>query len=282
MRNYVWLPVCAGLVALSACSAEYDTADSMAGPDIAPEAAPDVAMSFAYDYRLDDDAIAAVQETHAAACEKLGLARCRISGFDYRITPDEEVVANLEIRIDPRIARVFGKDATKAVEEAEGALARMQFDGEDMSSLIEGGTRDASSARSEIETIEAQLSAAQNLSDEEAARLRIRLAELRDRARSSAIQADEARARLAVTPMRFAYYGDVGVPGFGGDNPLEQAWHALVASTVALVRIVLTAAAALLPWALLVALLFVIWRSRPLRSARAWLALRTTPGEPEA
>lgn len=283
MRLTFVLPVITGAILLASCSddsgdyaaEDIATADMEAGPDIDPVAAPGVAMSFAYDYRLDDDAIAGVQEVHAAACEELGLSRCRIAGFDYRITPDEEVVADLQIHVDPRIARAFGKDATAAVEQAKGELARMQFDGEDMSTLIEDGQRGARAARDEIATIEAQLANAQNLSEEEAAQLRRRLAELRDRARGTETQVADAEARLAVTPMNFSYYGDVGVPGFGGEDPVEQAWEAFVGSFVMLVRFVLLTLATLLPWALLVGLLVLIWRSPPMRGARRWWRANT-------
>ena len=286
MRLNPIVPALAGALLLASCSDtgyEDSAAEDYAaeGPDIDPAAAPGVAMSFAYDYRLEDETIAAVQERHAAACEQLGLSRCRIAGFDYRITPDEEVIASLEVRIDPQIARAFGKDATAAVEQADGELAHMRFDGEDMSSLIDGGARSASAAQEEIATIERQLAAAQNLSEEEAARLRQRLAELRDRNRAGQQQVAEARARLAVTPMRFAYYGEVGVPGFGGENPLEQAWETLVGSTVALVRGVLLVLAAVLPWAVLAAFLLMLWRTAPARRLRARIA-RTKEREPTA
>ena len=53
-------------------------ADDAAGPDVAPSAAPGVAFDYSYTFRLADDRIAKVQEEHAAACETLGIQRCRI------------------------------------------------------------------------------------------------------------------------------------------------------------------------------------------------------------
>src|SRR4051812_2612282 len=54
-------------------------------PDIAPRAAPGVAFNYRYAFRLPPKRIAQVQEEHAQACEKLGVARCRITGMLYRL-----------------------------------------------------------------------------------------------------------------------------------------------------------------------------------------------------
>ena len=47
---------------------------------IAVTAAPGVAFAYHYAFRLPSDHIAAAQEAHAQAGEKLGIARCRITG----------------------------------------------------------------------------------------------------------------------------------------------------------------------------------------------------------
>jgi hypothetical protein len=49
-------------------------------PAIGPSAAPGVAFNYRYAFRLPGERVSAVQEQHAAACEKLGLDRCRITG----------------------------------------------------------------------------------------------------------------------------------------------------------------------------------------------------------
>src|SRR3546814_14491299 len=95
-------------------------ADAAGGPDVAVTAAPGVAFHYAYAFRLDDDRIAGVQETHAAACETLGTARCRITGMTYRLVRENEVEARLEFKLDPAIARKFGRDALASVEKEIG------------------------------------------------------------------------------------------------------------------------------------------------------------------
>jgi hypothetical protein len=82
----------------------------MAPPGISPHAAPGVAFNYAYSFVLPSKAISAVQESHAAACEKLGIARCRITGMRYSLTDEDSVSAQLTFKLDPALARAFGKE----------------------------------------------------------------------------------------------------------------------------------------------------------------------------
>ena len=70
--------------------------------------------------------------------------------------------------------------------------------------------------------------------------------------------------------MQFTYYGEGGAPGFRG-HPLREAWHLFVATLVTLASFVLRAVAVLVPLALALALLILLWRSPPLRRVRRWL-----------
>src|SRR5438045_5771082 len=115
-----------GLVLLAGCSradrADQDNArqqssppsimadeSSRDAPGITPTAAPGVAFNYRYAFRLPAERIAGVQEEHAQACEKLGIARCRITGMSFRRTSDREVEARLDFKLDPAIARNFGQ-----------------------------------------------------------------------------------------------------------------------------------------------------------------------------
>ena len=90
------------------------TAEQAAGPNISVTAAPGVAFNYRYAYRLPNARISAAQETHATMCEKLGITRCRITGMRYSLVNERDVSASLEVKLDPAIARNFGKDATKS------------------------------------------------------------------------------------------------------------------------------------------------------------------------
>src|SRR4051794_11328006 len=81
--------------------------ETSSAPDISPTAAPGVAFNYAYEFSLADDRISATQEAHASACENLGLARCRITGMSYSVDEHEQVTAELDLKLDPMIARQF-------------------------------------------------------------------------------------------------------------------------------------------------------------------------------
>ena len=73
-----------------------------------------------------------------------------------------------------------------------------------------------------------------------------------------------ARASIATTPMVFNYgSGDV-IPGFDGASPLREALRNAVATFGWMFGLIIVAAGALLPWAMLAALgLWIFRRFRP-------------------
>ena len=141
--------------ALAPTSAE--AADVAGGPDVAVTAAPGVAFNYQYAFRLEDDRIARVQEEHAAACEALGIARCRITGMSYRLVREHEVEGQLQFKLDPAIARRFGKDAIASVEKAEGVLALASISGEDVGTQISDSQRRSAGIADEVARLEARL-----------------------------------------------------------------------------------------------------------------------------
>ena len=87
-------------------------------PEVRPEAAPDVAFGYSYNFGIAADRIAGVQQRHARTCEELGTSRCRITGMTYRRSGDDSVEAPLKLALDPRLAHRFGANALAAVQEA--------------------------------------------------------------------------------------------------------------------------------------------------------------------
>src|SRR3954454_15786006 len=92
-------------------SSTFDTREEPSGtaPGVDVTSAPGVAFNYRYAFRLPGNRIAQVQESHAQACEKLGLTKCRITGMRYRLVNQKDVQAMLALRLDPGIAREFGK-----------------------------------------------------------------------------------------------------------------------------------------------------------------------------
>ncbi|WP_118857918.1 DUF4349 domain-containing protein [Sphingomonas mesophila] len=270
--------VLAALALLGACSdgaergqvgESADLAEDVAAaPGIVPTAAPGVAFTYSYGFQLADPAISAAQEEHAAACEKLGLERCRITGMTYRLDERDRVEGTLKLAIDPLLARSFGRDAIAVVQRRDGALRYTEIEGEDQNPALEDAARREGGASVEIARLEAALRTAKG--DEERVALRQQLRELRDQVEQAQAQETTAEAKIRRTPMNFTYLGGASGRGFAGENPVREAWYLFVDSVAMMVGFLLKALAVLLPWALLIALLVMLARSRPALRLRRW------------
>lgn len=239
-----------------------------APPAIGPTAAPGVAFSYKYDFQLADEKISAVQEAHAARCEALGVARCRITGLNYSIGDHYTVSASLELKLAPEIARSYGREATGAVTQAGGRLSHTEFTGEDTAPSTDNAVTAQGDAQQRIGEIEQRLAA--NSRDAERAQLQAELASLRQTVASAKAQLADNRVRLAATPMSFSYYGKGGITGFAGRNPLFEAGQSFVGSLVTMITFVLQALALVVPWLLLLGLLVLLWRTPPARELVRW------------
>lgn len=246
-------------------SAATEAADMAEAPAIGPSSAPGVAFNYQYAFRLPNAKIASVQEEHAQLCEKLGLDRCRITGMRYRLVNNDEVSAMLAFKLDPAIARDFGKQGISAVSKAEGMLVDSEISGIDAGVEITDSQRASAGLREEIAKVEAQLSRP-GLSSSERGELQAQAADLRTQLRSQSDTRTAARASIATTPMIFNYgSGDV-IPGFDGASPLREALRNAAATFGWMFGLIIVSAGALLPWAMLGALgwwLFRRFRPRP-------------------
>jgi hypothetical protein len=243
--------------------------DTSSPPDISPSAAPGVAFNFAYEFSLPDDRIAATQEAHASACETLGLSRCRITGMSYSVDQNEQVVAELDLKLDPMIARQFGKSAQKAVEGNDGKLIRLDIGSSDEGEAIEQASKQKSETSVELAQLQQELAKTKPGSTAHA-NLLSQIQQLQHQASEQTQAIVTSQAALASTPMALHYYGRGGVPGFRG-NPVREAWHTLVTTVVMLVGILLQALAVLIPVGVVLALLIALWRTRPMRAFRRWV-----------
>jgi len=259
-------------LALAGCSRPRDE-DQPSAPDVPVTAAPGVAFAYRYAFALPTDRLSVVQEAHARACEALGVARCRVTGFRYRVDGADSASGQLAMRLAPAIARRFGRQGVEAVQAADGRLIDAQATGTDAGAEIERLAAEGSTAATDARTAD------------------IRAASLREgyRRDDRLTQRDEARARqatagaavaeqrraLATTPVTFEYASGPGLPLFDTDSPLRSAAAAGLASARATLAIGLGAAAILVPPMLLLLLLPLPLLWRRLRPAwRRWFASR--------
>ena len=232
---------------------------SVSPPAIGPSAAPGVAFNYRYAFRLPGQRISAVQEQHAAACEKLGLDRCRITGMRYRLMGEDDVEAMLAFKLDPAIARQFGKNGIEAVSRAEGMLVDSEISGEDAGADIERATRNVAQLEEDLNRVETQLARA-GLRSAERGELQMQAERIRESIRATRANREDRRESLAKTPRVFQYGSGDLAPGFDNRAPvaaaLERALENVVSGFATLLLVFLT----LLPWALALALLVWLFR----------------------
>lgn len=247
-------------------------------PGIGVTAAPGVAFNYRYGFSLPAERVSAVQEQHAQLCEKIGIAQCRITGMLYRRVNEEDIEAMLAFKLDPAIARQFGKDGIAAVEAAEGMLVEAQVSGDDAGAAIAAATRSEAQLEEELRKVEAQL-ARSGLPSSERAELQVRAGQLRDQIRATQAGKRDREESLARTPVVFRYGAGDYAPGFEDNAPIatafDRAGDNLVAGFAALVVILITLA----PWLLIALLAWIGWR----RVGRRWVRKdEATTASPDA
>ncbi|HEX8364095.1 MAG TPA: DUF4349 domain-containing protein [Allosphingosinicella sp.] len=231
---------------------------SAAGPAVSPTAAPGVAFNYRYAFRLAADRIATVQEQHAARCEALGVNRCRITGMLYRRHDDENIEARLSFKLDPSIARIFGREAVGMVTQAEGMLVENEISGTDVGTSIRQTGRSIAEMREELARIEARLRG--RLGAGEKSDLEYQAQQLRASISAAEQNRAEAQESLATTPMTFVYGSGHLVPGPQPRRPLGdslgEAWDNFLNGASVLFVLLVT----LLPWILLGLAVFLLVR----------------------
>jgi hypothetical protein len=252
--------------ALCACSksqspSDETSSDTTEAPAISPTSAPGVAFNYRYDFQIRDGRISSVQEQHAARCEAMGVARCRITGLGFEVGEDDRVTASLQVKLAPEIARQFGKDASADVAKADGRLVRTEFEGTDTQPTTEAAGRSQASASSRIAELDRQI-ADPRTKDRERAELRSDVQQLRDQLDAASATVAAQQQLLASTPMTLNYYGAGGIPGFGHQNPIAESFKLFVQSAVTMIGLLLKVVAVILPWAALLLLLLLFFRSR--------------------
>lgn len=231
------------------------------GPGIGGAVAPGVAFAYRYAFTLPSDAIARVQQQHAAACEKLGTTRCRVTGMNYEQPREGEVQARIDFLLAPDIAHSFGSGGIAAVEEAKGKLANAAINGEDAGGAIKLSQQSSAGVEAEIKRIEERL-AMGGLSKGERVELQQQIASLREQLRGEVALRRGKEASIASTPVTFDYASE-GL--LGGSNSFGKAASASWGSAQTALSFVVLLAGVALPWLLLIGLIVLLFRSPDLR-----------------
>ncbi len=230
-----------------------------AGPNVSPTAAPGVAFNYRYAFGLPAEAISAVQEQHAAACEQLGINRCRITGMRYRVVNERDVEAMLAFKLDPAIARRFGKQSADAVIRSDGMLIDAEITGTDAGAQIKAAAKTEAELGEELRRIEQQLGRP-GIRSEERVRLEYDAQQLRQQIRAARDNQTEQRESLAVTPMVFEYGAGESAPGFDDGPSIPRALDSARENFVGGIAMLIVLVVTLLPWAVFGLLAWLAFR----------------------
>lgn len=271
-RTGLRVTVVAMLAVSAACSQQQDASDESESmtPNVSPTAALGVAFDYRYRFGLQDAKITAAQEAHAAACEKLGIDRCRITGMTFDLDERDRVSASLALSIDAALARGFGKQAIGEVDRAGGRLRSAAIIGEEQKPTLDAAAAREGEAEGAANSIDTSLNETGQKFDRSVLREQARQA--RGVASEAREQAAAARARLTSTPMHFTYEGGGAGRGFAGSNPVSEAWYLFVDSLATMIAVGLKALALVVPWLALLILGIFAFRSRLGRRLRSWWA----------
>ncbi|MDB5679469.1 hypothetical protein [Sphingomonas bacterium] len=236
-----------------------------AAPGIAVTAAPGVAFTYRYAFRLPAAKLAAAQEAHAQACEKLGVAHCRITGMRYRVLGENSNEGQLLFKLDPSLARAFGKQGIDAIVAAEGKLTDAEITGTDAGAEIAKLQSLKAQAAAELQRIDREL-ARKDLKEDERAELQRQRASITSQITDAKTGTSDQQEALANTPMEFDYQSGPAVQGFDGSAPITSAANVFVGSATVTIGFVLTMLAVLIPPGIIVLGGFLLWRRfRPRR-----------------
>jgi VIT1/CCC1 family predicted Fe2+/Mn2+ transporter len=256
------LALCAPALLLTACSAEKseapasEEAAAAGAPNISGAVAPGVAFRYDYAFTLPGKAISQVQQKHAAACQKLGPDRCRVTGVSYEQPREDEVSARLDLLLAPDVAHAFGNDAIAAVEAAEGKIEHASVQGENAGDAIKLSQSDSAGIQAEIARIEARLGA-KGLTGAERVELQQQVAGLREHLRGQVAERKAREASIASTPVSFNYTSEGILAGDGTFTKAASASWSSVESLLAFVTLLLGVA---LPWVALIGGGVLAWR----------------------
>ena len=257
-----------------------DRSAMSAGPDVSPTAAPGVAFNYRYAFRLPAQRIAEVQELHARTCEQLGINRCRITGMRYRVVNDRDIQAMLAFKLEPTLARRFGRAGVEAVANAEGMLVDAEISGTDVGTSIRAAGRSIAEMEEELRRLEARI-AQRGTSAGDKSQLEYEAQQLRQRIRAARETRTEQQESLATTPMVFEYGSGEFVPQFDTRPSFRRAAGRALDNFIQGVTILFIVLVTLLPWVL--AGLLVWWLVRLiLRRVRRTSRPATAPAGPAA
>lgn len=219
---------------------------------------PQIAYVYDLGFVLPEAAIGRVQATHVALCDRLGPAHCQVLGLERQAGDAGTSAATLKLRVATADARQFENDAERAVGNSGGRTAATSIAAEDVSKQISDTQARLAQRELLVQRLTEILRTRQGKVGDlvEAERSVAAAQEEVDQARSWLA---ELKGRVAMSTFNLSYSATApssrNVPVRLGESVAASA-SAFVFGLSALLTFVIY----LLPWAVVVGLLWLFWR----------------------
>jgi len=182
---------------------------------------PQIAYVYDYGFRLADDQIAALQQHHADLCDAKGPYVCRIVSMAQSGEEGEYSGGTLELAVVSDKARAFGKELTKAAEDADGEQVSATISGEDLAKQLVD-TEARLRARTLLRDRLMGVLATRNGKVSELVEAERSVAQVNEEIDQAKSWLTEMRGRVAFSRVNIAY--ESGSPSAGGFlNPIRNA-----------------------------------------------------------
>ena len=242
----------------SQSSAEGLDSDSANPAPAQPTDGAQIAYSYSYGFRIAADRIEALQQSHAALCEKMGPNHCRVLRL-ARAGSDDDGFGQLDLRVAANEARGFGASLGETAEEAGGEQASFAIDGEDLTETIIDTESHLASRRLLRERLMEVLRTRQGTVGDlvEAERAVAEVNEDLDSAASNLAELSN-RVRMSAVSIEYGPYIAEGSTGFA--RPISDALGSIGTTLGVTIAAIVYIAVALIPIVPFVMLLRWLWR----------------------
>lgn len=231
---------------------------------------PKLSYSYVLGYRLPSDDLLRVQQMHVDMCQQLGADRCQMVAMEGTSENDTTPAASLKLRVATAIAQDFARNLNRTVTNAGGRTLDTNVAAEDVSRSIV----DTEARIRQREILVARLTDVlrqRKGSVEELVNAERSVTQAQEELDQSRGWLAELQGRVAMSNFEIRYTGIAPASQGSFAGQLGEAGSGSLSSFAVTMRILLTMAIYLAPWALLIggplAALALLRRRRERRAA---------------
>jgi hypothetical protein len=219
---------------------------------------PQIAYSYSYAFRLPSSSLSLVQETHLTLCDQLGPARCRVEKMERSASQGNYTGATLTLQVAAPIARAFGDRLVAAATGNGAETIERGITGEDLSKQIVDTDARIRTKEALINRL-TELLRTRSGNIEQAVQAERAVNDAQEELERARAEITEMRGRVAMSAIEIQYQSSARLGG-GFTEPLRDSFGMIGFLFAQSLSLLITAIAALLPWALVAGAGWWIWK----------------------